>query len=452
MSALLLVLAAAVGDGPVTLTVDPSRTFQTIDGFGGFGGRSVFWEPGPYHDDAFLRTLVDDLGASIVRTQIYWDGEPENDDPDPRHLAWGKFDFGPKTYNGRQFPYLKALKQRGLSKLVATVFTPPLWMKQGVQNELAVFCEGQCGGRLDPLRREEFAEYLIAYVQTLRRETGIELYALSIQNEMLFANPFESCVYTPKAYADTLKVVSERFEQAGLQTRFFGPEHMGEFDWNRDSGLFAALLEDARVRPHLDIYAVHGYLDGFAPDLGSAEGWQRFARKAASHRIPLWMTETSDDQRSGWERAWAMATGLHLALAHGNVKAWLHFQFSEGRIVVDAKLTELGRAYKAWFRYIRPGATRVAVDTDRPALQATAFVRKDEVVTVVVNTASTAVSARLVVGTQAVRSLALYQADAHGSRETASAGALVSLPPRSVSTLRTPLPPPPLPRPPVDPI
>ena len=362
------------------ITVNAGVTHQTIEGFGGFGAAEVWWEPGPWHDAAFIDLIINDMGSTIVRTQIYWDGEVSNDNGDPTTIDWSGFDFGPDSDNGRQFPYIRDLSAAGLDKLIASVWTPPLWMKLDADDSLGVFCEGQCGGRLNPTLREEFAEYLVAYVLRLKAETGVDLYALSIQNEPLFANPFESCVYTPEEYADTLRVVGARFEREGLSTRLFGPEHMGDFEWN--AGLLSAVFDDSEVSSHLPFYAVHSYLDGVSPDYGSAQGWTSFDARMPVGKS-LWMTEMSDYERTGWDRAFEMAKSVHLALKHGKVSAWVYWVYVD--LVQDARSTVLADALKGFFRHVRPGYVMVDATADDSDLLVTAYRSGSNLTIVVIN-------------------------------------------------------------------
>ena len=53
-----------------TLKLDPTVEFQTIDGFGGFGGKSVNWSP-PIWDDNFGNLMINDWGLTISRQEYY---------------------------------------------------------------------------------------------------------------------------------------------------------------------------------------------------------------------------------------------------------------------------------------------------------------------------------------------------------------------------------------------
>jgi O-glycosyl hydrolase len=112
----------------VDVTLDDTKQHQTIEGFGGFGPAKPWWEGAPHYDADYLRETIDNLGVTFFRTQVYWDGEITNDNDDPTVANTSKFNFGPSSDNGKQFPFLKDLSERG-AKLIATVWTPPTWMK-----------------------------------------------------------------------------------------------------------------------------------------------------------------------------------------------------------------------------------------------------------------------------------------------------------------------------------
>lgn len=384
----VLAAACALGSAPAlaqTISIDLTTEHQVIEGFGGFGPKKVWWDAGPWHDQGYLDLIVDDLGSSIVRTQLYWDGEQQNDDGDPNHFEWSGFDFGPGSDNGKQFDFIRDLHAKGSVKLIASVWTPPIWMKQNPDDSLAVFCNGQCGGSLNPAYREEFAEYMAAYVITLQQETSVELYALSIQNELIFANPFESCVYSADEYAALLKVVGARFQAEGLPTKLFGPEHMGDHGWNESTNLYARVLDDPDAAQYLHAYAVHGYLNGVDADYGSAEGWTQMDQRTRAAGKQLWMTETSNGgNETSWDGAWDMALGLHLALRFGKINAWVYWYYADN-IVTDNQPLPLFHYFKGWYKYVRPGYVQVQSDSDESDILVTAFKRGESLTAVLIN-------------------------------------------------------------------
>lgn len=436
-------LVAALSTNTVlaqTVSIDLASEHQVIEGFGGFGPKKVWWDQGPWYDEKYLDLIVDDLGSSIIRTQIYWDGEKKNDNNNPGEFNWGRFTFNPDSDNGKQFDFIRDLYKKRSVKLIASVWTPPIWMKQGTDDSLAKFCDGQCGGRLNPSLREEFAEYLVAYVMKLKEETEMDLYALSIQNEPIFANPFESCVYTADEYAELLKVVGARFAAEGLTTKFFGPEHMGDHGWNKRKELYTKILDEPETAKYLHAYAVHGYENGVDANFENAEGWVQMDQRARGAGKQLWMSETSMRKKKDatWGGAWEMALNLHLALRFGKINAWVYWYYAD-RIVADNQPLPLLHLFKGWYRYVRPGFKQVESISDAEDILVTAFKRNSNLTAVMINVSNTERSVRLnVYGGASPASFDVYRASEAdgGFIELGSVGDnSFVLPAKSITTL-----------------
>ncbi len=352
------------------ITINYDQKFQTIEGFGGFGPKEVWWSnASQYYDPQYMNLIINDLGVNIIRTQLYWDFEPSNDNSDPYSLNPTGFNISPSSNNGRQFAFMTDLDTVPEMKQIASIWTPPVWMKLDVNNSLASFCNGQCGGYLNPDLYDEFAEYCVAYVKTIKNETGVDLYGLSLQNELLFANPFESCVYTPDQYAAVLDVVGKRFKEEGITTKIFGPEHMGSYGGNLP--LFDAVFKNSDAGKYLDIYAVHGYQDGVNPTTGSATGWERMYNTVHSHGKELWMTETSG-YSSDWNGAFDLGYSVMLALKYGKISAWVHWYIS-GNLMNNNIPNKKFYALKSFYKYIRPGAVMMDAGSADPDIIPVAF-------------------------------------------------------------------------------
>lgn len=445
-------VSAGFAFSQATVSLDATRKYQTIEGFGGFGAKKVWWESAPYHDAGYLNQIIDNLGATFFRTQIYWDGEPVNDNNDPGVINPSGFNFGPSSDNGKQFPFLRDLHEKG-AKLIATVWTPPIWMKLlDIPERIPQQCynctqcapgspgRAMCGGRLNPEHYDEFAEYLVAYVRVLKQETGIDLYAISIQNEPFFANPFESNVVMPDEYADILKAVATRFKAEGLTTKFFGPEHMAEWSWGWQQKYVQEILGDPEVKPHLDIYAVHSYVDGVAADYGSAEGWTQLHQNITiAHGKPLWMTETSDFNKQGYQLGFSMARSLYLGLKFGHISGWVYWALADA-VISENQLTPLGYSFKNFYKFIKPGTQRIEATSSNANILTVAFRHPDsgELTVILINQGQTAVSVSLNIPVEH-GPLTLYRTSA--SESCKEIGLLsanqVTLSPESISTVTT---------------
>jgi glucuronoarabinoxylan endo-1,4-beta-xylanase len=296
-----------------------------------------------------------------LRNNIPWDIEMQNDNNDPKNLDISRFNL--KGVLAKQLPYLKAMHNAGLQKLIISSWTPMDWMKIDIPSDVESWCDGQCGGKLNPDLYEEYVEYLVAYIKIIKQQCGIDVYALSPQNEPLFEQrTFESCVYTPEELATLVKLFGQRLQEENIATKIFAPEHMGSYDWERDFFEYLLIKEPA-TRQFMYAFAVHSYLDGVAPDYGSAEGWQKMYMGAQQYGKQLWMTETSGYQQD-WDGAMSLASSIYLALKFGKVSAWVYWQLSESgpseyALMNGGEPTPLYHISKQFYRFIRPGAVHL---------------------------------------------------------------------------------------------
>jgi O-glycosyl hydrolase len=388
-----------------TVSLDFSKTYQTIEGFGGFGSQDVYWGQGPYTSPEFVQAIVNDLGLTISRDEIPSSLEPTNENADPNVTDLAKFNLDQQLQDhhvpfGKRVPHLKALREAGVQKFVASVWSPPVWMKHN--NQLGNGTQNQNSApayttsptaqtnQLKPENYEEFAEFLVAYARLFEREVGVPLYALSIQNEPRFSQFYQSCVYNGAALRETMRVVGRRFKREGLKTKFFLPEDIGYTDGLRDLTLPA--LNDPEVREYVDVVAAHGYaFDGVKPDSPDAATWRTIYGWGGQYGKPLWMTETSgfSNDLAG---AIKLAGAMHNALRYGNASAWLFWSLSEPTLseysLISKTLQKSKRYFvsKNFYRYIRPGAVRVEASADQEPILPLAFKDGSKSVIVLINT------------------------------------------------------------------
>ncbi len=379
-------LEARVGVNTKTssVTIDYSKSFQTIAGFGAFGAQNVPWSDGPFTSPAFVDMLVNDLGTSIVRDEVPTNFEYVNDNNDPKVTDLSKYNItkdypGTHRHLGTRLPFFKEMKAANPEvKFIASVWSPPAWMKNN--NALTNGTNENSAPNYNPNPTtssnqlkvemyEEFAEMCVAYIRVLKRETGIDLYAFSIQNEPRFSQSYQSCIYNGAAMRDVMKVVGKRFKDEGIKTLLFLPEDIG---WlGGVEGMIKPTLDDPDARQYVGAVAVHGYdLDGIKPNSPSATTWNTMYNWGAPYNLPLWMTETSG-YKNDWNGAMDLAKAIYTALRHGNVSAWVFWAMSEPTIneynLVSSSLQKSKRYYtsKQFYKFVRPDAVRVeAASTD----------------------------------------------------------------------------------------
>lgn len=356
----------------VTLDINTEQTYQTIDGFGFFGARNVWWtgDESSLYTEEWGDRVIRDLGVTIWRNEYF----PPSTETVGQDADWEK-----------QLPVVRGLhvkaQEHGVDlKIIFTVWSPPSAFKCR-ENEGERF-SGEAhpggtkqGGTLDPLYYEEFGNWLADGIDLYKSE-GIDIYAISPQNEPLFRQPFNSCFYTPAWYNEMLQnsmpVVKSRFPDI----RIFGSENMLQMEGGNDRQYFyhQAMKENEQAQAALDILAVHGYNDGVIPTPSSnlAQFWSTHQNDYGTTK-PVWMTETSgyfDDWNPGGDDPGAMdlALAIHSALYYGQASAWVYWQgtaaqLDEYNLMSSSNYnTKKYNVSKHFYRYIRPGAKRISTN------------------------------------------------------------------------------------------
>jgi O-glycosyl hydrolase len=369
--------ALVVNTKTTTVSIDATKTFQTIDGFGGFGAQREYWSNGPFTSDTFVKTLINDLGLTILRDNIPTSFEVVNDNNDPFVTNLSGFNLNTPVagHDGTlndHLEFLRAMKEAGLHKFVVSIWSPAPWMKHnnkvgnGTQDNSAppyTTSPTDATNQLKIENYDEFAEMCVAYIKIIKQQTGLDVYALSVQNEPRFSQFYASAVYNGNALRDLVKVVGKRFKDEGISTKLFLPEDIG---WvGGVESMVKPTLDDPEARQYADIIAVHGYdLDGVTAASPSAQTWQTMHSWGAAYNKPLWMTETSGFANTH-KGAIDLAKAMYTALRFGNASAWLFWSLSTSNLDEYSLMNTAGakskRYYvsKNFYRYIRPGAVRI---------------------------------------------------------------------------------------------
>jgi glucuronoarabinoxylan endo-1,4-beta-xylanase len=372
----------------INITIDKSTKYQTIEGFGFFGAADVWWEySNKLWNDAWGEKIISDLGITIWRNEIFPPATPGAD----QEADWTKQKpvvLGLKT---------KADKYKVNLKFIATVWSPPADLKwacnfswAGDENATrnAGIVSTKNGGTLNPNKYTEYADWLKLNIQSYK-DAGVDLYALSLQNELMFKQTFNSCTYTIPWYNELLINVVPKIKANFPDVKIFGAENMLDMEgkeenwkWFYHSGVKA----NADAAKNLDILAVHGYSDGVAASSGSelAKMWINHKDQFSTPmNKQAWMTETSGYIDS-WEKtgdlpgALNLAMDIHSGLFYGNMSAWVWWQgcqstMSEYCLMTGSITSKKYYVSKQYYRYIRPGAVRVKSTSDSPEFFVTAY-------------------------------------------------------------------------------
>ncbi len=380
-----------VGD----IFIDPTKRFQTIEGFGGAfteAAAVTLQKLGPANRERVLRAYFDRReghGYSLCRTHI-----------NSCDFALGNYaydetagdvelkNFSIERDRRALLPMIKdAQRIAGAPlKLFASPWSPPAWMKTtGQMNH---------GGKLKSECRDAWARYFVRYVEEYAKE-GVPIWGVTVQNEPEAKQTWDSCIYTPEEERDFVRDhLGPAFERAGL-----GSVKIIIWDHNRDR-----IVE--RVQPAFDDPATSRYIWGagfhwYVADKfeniqlvhdtwpekkllfteGCQEGGPHTGEWALGERYARSIIRDFNNWTVGWVD-WNLVLDTLGGPNHvGN--------FCSAPILADTEKDELlfqsSYYYLGHFsRFIRPGARRILCATTRDNLEATAVVNHDNTLAIVV--------------------------------------------------------------------
>lgn len=418
------------------VTIDFSKTYQT------FAGMGTMFNNGSNYDQV---QQVKDLNITLMRLTSDGEFEPVNDNSDPNVTDYSNF-------NRKALPtdVIREINEKtNCHKFFYTPWSPPNWMKmnKGSNPDPATMWAGN--NKLKPEMYEEFAEYLVAICKTIQEEAGVELYAISLQNEPTFNEPYGSCQYTGAEFRDMMKIIGPRFNAENIHTRIMMPEDIATMlDWV--SGKIDPVNADPEARKYLGIIAVHLYdPDGINVGGGGSSRWKDLLSiKISTLAEGLWMTETSGFGNV-WEGYWGkdylsgnpqffpgpldFAGSMYTAFKTGNISAWTDFEGTAFKIKNDLA----GSVFKNFSAYLNPGAVMVDATSTNTKVLSLAFKNTDESVTSILLNTSKAPLKIIVKGNnvpQFFRSFTTGDASPFLEGSNVTDGTVV-LPSRSITTL-----------------
>ena len=188
----------------ICVFVDPSKTFQTFLGIGAAltdASAETFAKLSKEKQQEFLQAYFDKekgIGYTLARTNIH---SCDFSSGSYTYVNDGDKDLKSFTVeHDKQFriPFIKdAIKAAG-GKLTMFVspWSPPAWMKDN--NDMLH------GGKLKPEFYQSWANYYAKFIKAYSKE-GIPVWGLSIQNEPMAKQTWESCIYSAEEERDFLK-------------------------------------------------------------------------------------------------------------------------------------------------------------------------------------------------------------------------------------------------------
>jgi glucosylceramidase len=378
------------------IIVDPTKTFQTLLGIGGAltdAAAETFFKLPRDKQQEILRAYFDPqngIGYSLGRTHINscdFSSKSytyvKDDDRDLR-----SFDIAhDRKY---RIPFIKAvLAEAGKDySLLVSPWSPPAWMKSN--NDMLH------GGSLLPEFYEAWANYYVKFIKAYENE-GIPIWGLTVQNEPMAIQTWESCIYTAQDECDFVKNhLGPVLENAGLKDK-----KILVWDHNRN-------LMYQRSQAVLDDPAAAKYVWGVAFHWYAGDNFENVRRVTEAYpKVNVLMTEAClypFDLKKINDWQWGETYGKSMINDFNNgAVGWTDWNIlldeTGGPNHVDnfcyAPMhgdTKTGRLYYMnsyyyighFSKFIRPGARRIVSSSMVDTLMTTAFLNPDGKMAVVV--------------------------------------------------------------------
>ena len=318
--------------------------------------------------------------------------------------------------NTFRIPLLKkAMQTADKLTLYASPWSPPAFMKTNADMLL--------GGSLKPEYYQAWANYFVKFIQAYEKE-GVPIWGVSVQNEPMAKQRWESCIYSAEQERDFLKNnLGPTLEKAGL-----GTKKIIVWDHNRDL-MFqraATIFDDPQAAKYAWGMGFHWYENW-------SGGQQMYENVKKVHEAyptkNLIFTEGcaeafNPEKYQFWNNGEKYGTSMIHDFNNGTV-AWTDWNilldeqggpnhvgnFCFAPIHANTKTDELiytpSYFYIGHFsKFIQPNAKRISSVASRSQLLTTSFQNPDNsLVTVVMNSSDAAVSYYLYVKDQAVNQL-----------------------------------------------
>jgi glucosylceramidase len=385
----------------VCVFVDPSKTDQTFFGIGGAitdASAETFAKMPPDKQQEILNAYFNaqtGIGYSLARTNIH---SCDFSSGSYTYITEGDKELQSfSVAHDRQFriPFIKRAIATAGGKLTifASPWSPPAFMKDN--NDMLH------GGKLKPEFYQAWANYYAKFIKAYHNE-GISIWGITIQNEPMATQRWESCIYTAEEERDFLKnVLGPTMKREGL-----GDKKIIAWDHNRDLLYQRAstILTDAEAAsfvwgigfhwyepwsggdpmfdnvklvheafPDKNLIFTEGCKEAF--DIKKVDDWKLGELYGRS------MINDFNNGTTGWTD-WNILLDETGGPNHANNLCFapLHADTRTGKLIYTNAFYYIGHFAK----FIRPGAKRIVSSPSRSALLSTAFINPDGKIAVVV--------------------------------------------------------------------
>lgn len=399
----------------ISIFVNPKKEFQTFIGVGGAitdASAEVFAKLSEEKQEELLNAYYGSSGNnySIMRTNIH-----SCDFSSGSYTYVEEGDAELKTFNiehDREFriPMIKRAMEKAGDEIIlfASPWSPPAFMK-GKKDMLK-------GGKLLPEFYQPWANYFVKFVNAYEAE-GIPIWGVTVQNEPMATQTWESCIYTAEEERDFLKnYLGPTFEKEGL-----GDKNIVVWDHNRDlmSHRANTIFEDPEAAKYAWGIGFHWYETW----TGGKEKWANLQNIQESYpdKKMLFTEGCAEsfhaDTYERWNNAERYGRNMINDFNCGTV-GWTDWNilldeqggpnhvgnFCFAPVHADTRTDEIIYTPSYYYighfsRFVRPGAKRVSTTTSRSTILATSFLNENgKMATVVMNETEAPIVYKLFVG------------------------------------------------------
>jgi len=385
----------------ICVFVDPAKKFETHFGIGGAitdASVETFAKLPANKQQEVLDAYFDPqkgIGYTVARTNIH---SCDFSSGSYTYVTEGDKDL--KSFNvghDRQYriPFIKkALAATGNSlKIFGSPWSPPAFMKSN--NDMLH------GGKLKLEFYQAWANYYAKFVKAYKAE-GIPIWGISIQNEPMATQKWESCIFTAEEERDFLKNnLGPTMKREGLaDKKIIVWDHNRDLIYQRAS----TLLDDPEAAKYAWGIGYHWY----EPWSGGEMMFDnvKLVRDAYPDKNLIFTEGCADSFDAAKVNDWALGERYGRSMIHdlnNGTVGWtdwnilldekggpnhvqnycfapLHADTRTGELIYTNSFYYIGHFSK----FIRPGARRIASSPSRSALQSTAFTNADGKTAVVV--------------------------------------------------------------------
>lgn len=407
-------------ESEISVFVNPEKQYQTFIGIGGAitdASAEVFAKLPEDKQQEFLESYYDKnkgIGYTLARTNIH---SCDFSSASYTYVTDEEKDlnsFNIKQDKEYRIPLIKKAIQTagGNLLLYASPWSPPAFMKDN-KSMLR-------GGKLLPEYYQSWATYFTKFIRSYEQE-GIPVWGITVQNEPMATQKWESCIFTAEEERDFLKnFLGPTMEKEGFANKkiivwdhnrdlinhradiiFSDPEaskyawglgfHWYE-SWSGGEEMYNNVGKVNESYPDKHLLFTEGCAESFRPD--GYQTWKNAERYGRS------MINDFNNGTVGWTD-WNILLDEKGGPNHVEnfCFAPVHADSKTGQLIYTTSYFYIGHFSK----FIRPNAKRVSTASSRSQLLSTSFINADgKIVTVVMNQSDLEIKYKLYIGSNAV--------------------------------------------------